>query len=325
VEKYTHTVKFDEAGLRLDVLICRILASSTSDISRSRVQKMIKKHKVTVNNITQKASYRLREDEVVNFSISEIKMVEKISAEPISLNIIHEDSAIIVINKPAGMTVHPGAGNESGTMVNALLNYTESLSDKYGNIRPGIVHRLDKTTSGVILVAKNNPSHSRLERQFKKTSVKKEYRAVIEGDIQPPVGRIRYAIARDRYNKIKMTIPHKGGREAETRYNLLERFVGYNYIQLFPIHGRTHQIRVHLSYYGHPVLGDTLYGKGGAKWKAQQRLEKAVHAIKGNALHALSIEFVHPETDETMKFHAPLPGKFEDLLDTLRTHFSNDS
>ncbi|MFC1854050.1 RluA family pseudouridine synthase, partial [candidate division CSSED10-310 bacterium] len=242
--------------------------------------------------------------------------------EPIPLAIVYEDSSLIVLCKQAGLCVHPAAGNDRGTLVNALLHHTRDLSGINGLLRPGIVHRLDKTTSGIMVVAKNDKAHRKLARQFQDRTIKKEYLAVVQGTMVPKAGRISYSIGRDKHNRKKMTVTPQGGREAETIFSIEERFTGFDVVRLFPVQGRTHQIRVHLAHYGHPVLGDEMYGRTSKIIESYPALKTAILNLSGNALHAHKISFDHPESGERVQFEAEIPPDFENLLTVLRTFFT---
>jgi len=220
----------------------------------------------------------------------------KLEAENIPLDIIYEDKDILVINKPRGLTVHPGAGNRSGTLVNALLHHCRDLSGIGGVERPGIVHRLDKDTSGILLVAKNDKAHQVLSAQFKDRTIQKTYLAIVKGNPKKDEGTIAEPIGRHPVNRKKMAVSHKG-REAVTHYKVLKRFKEYSLVELKPKTGRTHQLRVHLAHIGHSILGDPVYGKGNAQ-----------------LLHAYKIKFTHPRTEKELEFEAKLPDDMLKLI-----------
>lgn len=305
-------------GKRFDVFLSEKLEES--DISRSYIKTLIESGKILINTTKRKAGYRLREGDSIDGIIPVPEKLE-FAAEAIPLNIIFEDESLIIINKQAGISVHPSAHEKRGTLVNSLLHYTDQLSGINGVLRPGIVHRLDKTTSGILLVAKSDRAHVRLSRQFQHHLIQKEYLAFVQGNMKPAYGKISYAIGRSRSDRKKMAAVQSGGRDAETRYTVEESYNGYDCVRLFPLHGRTHQIRVHLSQYGHPVLGDELYGKGFSRDMLAGPLHDALQALTGNALHAFRITFIHPIDDRELSFEAPLPEDLLNLQNTLKTHF----
>ncbi|MBN2383669.1 RluA family pseudouridine synthase [bacterium] len=320
MRQLTFEVHSEDRGERLDLYLMSVLEDH--DLTRSFIQRLIKDQKIRVNGGSQKASYRLKDNDRLDIELPEPDRGPIVlKPEPIALNILYEDEAIIVLNKAMGMTVHPGAGCCEGTLVNALLHHTRLLSSINGPLRPGIVHRLDRTTSGVMVVARNDRDHVRLARQFQKKVAHKEYLAIIHDHIVPTVGTIDAPIGRDRHNRVKMAVVQNGGREAVTGYNLEERFAHFDLVRLTPLHGRTHQLRVHLASVGHPVLGDTLYGKNIAQRVATPELTALVENLKshnGNALHAQRLSFNHPETGAALTFEAALPEQFRLLMDLLR-------
>ncbi len=306
-------------GIRLDVLI----AQKNPDISRSQAHALIKKGLVTIDRSAVKPGYRVRSGDVAEF---ELPLAPKMELEPedIPLDIVFEDDSLLVINKPAGMTVHPGSGIHSGTMANALSAYSKRLSALGGPIRPGIVHRLDKDTSGLLMVAKDNLTHNSLSEQLQRRSIRREYIAVVwgkpgmdEGDIDAPIGR-------DRSDRKKMTVLGTGSREASTSFNVLERYDIASLLSLRLKTGRTHQIRVHMSYLGYPVLGDPRYG---GRTKALRSLPSSLRprgqfllgTISRQALHAATLGFVHPKNGKYMEFSSDIPEDMRNLLDRLRS------
>lgn len=292
-----------EQGKRLDVWLSHKLAQ----YSRSYLDKLIKDGKVTVNNKAAKGSYKVKDIDIVTVELPDI-MPSDVLPEQISLNIIFEDTDIVIINKPRGMVVHPGAGNYSGTLVNALLYYYGgNLSTVNGVTRPGIVHRIDKDTSGLLIIAKNDIAHKALSEQISKRSVVKKYIAIVIGTIKEDSAKIHIPIGRNRTKRVKMAVDATKGKEAVTHFCVLERFKGYTYIEASIETGRTHQIRVHMSHIGFPLLGDTVYGP-----KTQN------FGVKGQCLHASMLGFTHPTTGEYMEIKAPIPEYFEKLLDRLR-------
>lgn len=292
---------------RLDVFV-----SSYMSITRSSAQNLIDEGNVTVNGKVESKNYKLRSGDNVEIEESEPKILDVIP-ENIPLNIIYEDSDIIVINKPSGMVVHPAPGNESGTLVNALLYHCgDTLSGINGVIRPGIVHRIDKDTSGLLVVAKNDDAHVFLSSLLKDHGIKRTYHAIIIGHMKEQNGTVNAPIARHPIDRKKMAAV-SGGREAITHYEVIEEYTGYSYLKLNLETGRTHQIRVHMSYKGHPIIGDTTYGGG------KTTFEKANSALlDGQILHAKELSFPHPKTKEMMRFECDLPENFSILLDKLR-------
>lgn len=285
------------------------LAGKLTWLSRTYIQKLINNNLVLVNGSPVKTNYKLKIGNEVCVTIPEAQKLD-IVPEDIELDIMYEDDSILIVNKPKGMVVHPAAGNYSGTLVNALMSYCgENLSDINGIIRPGIVHRLDKDTSGILVIAKNNEAHRELSRSLKTHSIKRVYVALVKGIIKENTGRINLPIGRHPVNRKKMSVNTKNGREAITYFRVLERFNRATYVELTLKTGRTHQIRVHMSYIGHPVIGDEVYGGKDKDYG---------YVIKGQALHAKLLGFNHPVTGEYMEFEAELPQDFKELLDKLR-------
>ncbi|QOY92124.1 RluA family pseudouridine synthase [Paludibaculum fermentans] len=267
------------------------------EFSRARLQSWVEEGRVQVNGESRKASWKLRSGETVEVEPAELKPLRAF-AEDIPLEILYEDESLLAINKPAGLVVHAGAGNESGTLVNALLHHFESLSTLGGELRPGIVHRLDKGTSGVMLVARTDAAHRNLSAQFAGRKVKKVYLALVMGHVKRDAGRIDTAISRDPVNRTKMTARLEEGREAHTEYYVLERLPHHTLLRVLIGTGRTHQIRVHLSQLGHPVAGDPLYGAPAAPENRPW-------------LHAWRITFTSPATGEEVTIEAPVPAELE--------------
>ena len=288
---------------RLDVY----LSEKDLGLSRSWIQRLISSGKIRVNDSVVKPSYKIRTGDRIEVTISKPKPL-KIEPEKIPLNILYEDRDLIVINKPRGMVVHPGAGVSSGTLVNALLYHCNDLSGIGGVLRPGIVHRLDKDTSGVLVVAKNDFTHLTLSKQFKERSVNKRYIALVKGRVLKEEGKIKASIGRHPVKRKKMAAGVRRAREAITSYKVLERFKDFTLLEAAPETGRTHQIRVHLSHIGHPIVGDPKYG--GRRGLREE--------MKGQALHAQTLGFVHPRTKEYMEFNAPLPKDMEKVIGRLR-------
>jgi 23S rRNA pseudouridine1911/1915/1917 synthase len=298
----------DEGGTRLD----RFLADRIPGLSRSAVKSLIDHARVAVNGDVLKASYKVRPGDVVVAHVPALKTA-MLAAEAIPLSIVYEDEALLVIDKPAGMVVHPAPGHTSGTLLNAVLAYCPELKDS-DDSRPGIVHRLDRDTSGLILVAKDSKTQRLLQHQFKERQVRKAYLALLDGHLEPAWGRIEAPIGRDPHHRQRMTVL-RGGREAITEYHVLERYahqVGpaagdYTLAEAEPKTGRTHQIRVHLASIGHPVVGDEVYGR-----------RKSGLDVPRHFLHALRLGFKHPITRKRMELETPLPGDLAAVLDLLR-------
>jgi 23S rRNA pseudouridine1911/1915/1917 synthase len=307
----------EDAGKRLD----QFLAARIESTSRARVQEMIAEGKVLVNDALAKPSLKLRGGERINVLGEAQRAPLKAVAEEIPLDIVYEDDDLAVINKPAGMMVHAGAGatddaRNRGTLVNALLHHMASLSKVSGDLRPGIVHRLDKETSGLILVAKSDDAHRKLSAQFASREVKKKYVALVHGWVKKDSGTLAQSISRDPVRRMKMTARLAGGRAAVTHYRVVRRldtkFGKFTLLDVKIDTGRTHQIRVHVAAMGHPVVGDTMYGA-----PAQARGKSAVIVLKRNFLHAAELEFQHPRTSETLMLKSELPEVLREFLGKL--------
>lgn len=302
-------------GERLD----RFLAAHLPEVSRARVQQSIADGQVRVNGAKAKSSLRLREGDHVELQGRPQAPPLRAFAEEIPLEVVYEDEALAVVNKPAGMVVHAGAGtrSQSGTLVNALLHRFRSLSAIGGELRPGIVHRLDKGTSGLMVIAKNDVAHRRLAQQFSKREVKKAYVALVHGWVKQDRGTITSPIARDRIRRTRMTTRARHGREAVSHWRVLRRiqspFGKFSLLEVKIDTGRTHQIRVHLASAGHPVVGDGLYG---AAHELKDRAGRKL-ALGRNFLHSAAIEFKHPSTGTPLAFTRPLPRELEDFLSNL--------
>ncbi len=297
-----YRISEDQAGTRLDVLVSAL----DEGLTRSRVQKLIIEGGVVVNGNPSKSNYKVKQGDTVSVKIPEPEELE-VTAQKIPLDVVFEDADLLVINKPQGMVVHPAAGNRSGTLVNALLEHCDDLSGINGVIRPGIVHRIDKDTSGLLVVAKNDTAHLSLAGQIKEHSVARKYIALVHGNISEPRGVVDAPIGRDTKDRKKMAVITRNSKPAVTRYAVLERFGGYTLIECALETGRTHQIRVHMAYLGHPVVGDPVYGP-----------RKKPFRLNGQALHAFLLGFRHPRTGEWMQFEADLPPYFKELLEQLR-------
>lgn len=302
MEINTYVVQSNNANIRLD----KALSQLNSDLSRARIQKLIEEQKVLVNNKPQKASYKVQEDDTIKIEIEEAKEIE-LKEQDIPLDILYEDNDIIVVNKPKGLVVHPGNGNPDGTLVNAIMKICHSsLSGIGGEIRPGIIHRLDKDTSGVIIVAKNDLAHINISNQIKNREVKKTYIALVRGMVKENEATINMPIGRSKNDRKKMAV-RKDGKEAVTHFKVLQRFEeGYTLLEIRIDTGRTHQIRVHMSEIGYPVVGDYIYSNG-----------KNPFGVKGQCLHAAKIEFRHPTSNQAMHLEAPLPAYLKKIIDEL--------
>lgn len=292
-------------GDRIDkFLSCRL-----EEVSRSYIQKLIKEGHVSVNEKPVKANYKLGAGDEISVEIPEAKEPD-ILPEDIPLDILYEDQDILVVNKPKGMVVHPATGHYSGTLVNALMYHCkDSLSGINGVMRPGIVHRIDMDTTGSLLVCKNDEAHRILAEQLKEHTIRREYHAIVYGNIKEDTGTVDAPIGRHPTDRKKMSINHKNGKQAVTHYEVLERFGNFTYIRCRLETGRTHQIRVHMASLHHPLLGDEVYGPSS---------RPPFPGLKGQVLHAKILGIYHPATGEYMEFDAPLPQYFVDLLQKLR-------
>lgn len=294
------TVENTGSGSRID----KWLSEQECGVSRSMLQKLLKEMKVTVNGKPVTKSYQLKDDDLVSVEIPEPVALDVVP-ENIPLEIVYQDEHLLVVNKPKGMVVHPAAGNYNGTLVNALLYHCEGkLSSINGVIRPGIVHRIDKNTSGLLIVAKTDSAHSALAEQIKAHTFTREYQAVVCGRFKETTGVIDAPIGRHHTDRKKMCVTEKNSREARTEYTVLDEFNGYSYVNLKLFTGRTHQIRVHMAYIGHPVFGDDVYGK-------------ASKYCVGQCLHAKKIGFIHPADGKYYEFDSELPDYFKLVLSKL--------
>lgn len=298
-------------GKRVDVFLSDYLP----DHSRTQIKNYISNKNVLINNKSFKPSRILTGNEVINISIPPPEP-SQLFPQDLSIEVLYEDKDIIVVNKPANLTVHPGAGIKQGTLVNGLLFLCNDLSGIGGELRPGIVHRLDKETSGVIVAAKNDFSHRNLSDQFKSRVIYKKYICIVVGEIKNEEGMFNTSIERHKTNRIKMTSMSGNGRVAETKWNLIKRYKGFSYLEAEPKTGRTHQIRVHFADNGYPILHDKVYGNKGYKSDVQNRLKKL---ISRHALHAKELGFTHPRTNEYMKFEASIPKDMLDVIDFLES------
>lgn len=303
----TFEVEIEQEGERLDKYLSTLFSESNPAQSRSFFQKIIKEGHVQANGIPQKANYRLKAGDFIRVEIPDAVAIP-ILPENIPLDILYEDADLLIVNKPKGMVVHPSVGHYTGTLVNAIMYHCrESLSGINGEIRPGIVHRIDMDTTGSLIVCKNDESHVRIAEQIKEHSVNRRYRGIVCGIVKNDVGTIDAPIGRHPVERKKMAINETNGKHAITHYKVLERFGRYTYMEFQLETGRTHQIRVHMASIGHPLLGDTLYSNG-----------KSPYNLQGQTLHAMTIGFIHPRTEEYMEVTAPLPEYFEKILRDLR-------
>ncbi|MBU3111832.1 RluA family pseudouridine synthase [Clostridium lacusfryxellense] len=301
MESFDFKVDESSVGTRLDVFIAKEL----EDKSRSYIQGIIEGGNAIVNGKCRKSNFKLKLDDAINLTVPE-PVELNVKAEDIPLDIIYEDSDVIVINKPQDMVVHPAPGNYSGTLVNALLNHCTDLSGINGVLRPGIVHRIDKDTSGALVVAKNDNAHNSLAAQLKDHSMTRSYVALVEGIIKDNEGTIDEPMGRHPKDRIKMAIV-ESGKKAVTHFKVLERFESNTLVECNLETGRTHQIRVHMAKIGHPLVGDLIYG-----------FKKQRFNLKGQALHAKKLGFIHPSTNDYMEFTTPLPNYLEKLIVKLK-------
>ncbi len=289
--------------------IDKYLAENT-EYSRSTIEKMLDQHLILLNQKEAKPSTKVKENDEILIQ-KELEEEIDLTPEKISLDIVFEDENVILINKPSGMVVHPGSGNFHGTMVNALLYHTQNLSDYNGSFRPGIVHRIDKDTSGLILVAKNNLAHERLSADFKEKKIQRTYLALVKGVLPHHYITIDAPIGRDEKNRKRMAVTDKNSKSAVTHVEVLKRYAQYTFVKCQLETGRTHQIRVHLAHIGYPVFNDPVYGK-------------EVIPGFGQFLHSYEISFIEPITKEALSFKVPLPKEFQDFLDHLEKDFKDE-
>ncbi len=294
-------VNENDKGKRLDIYI----AENFNELSRTMIKKLIESNNILVNDKSEKVSYKVQANDNISIDVPEARET-KLKAQEIPLDIIYEDSDIIVVNKPKGMVVHPANGNPDGTLVNAILSICKnSLSGIGGELRPGIVHRLDKDTSGLIIVAKNDKAHINMSEQIKERKVKKTYIALVRGNVPEEEATINMPIGRSTKDRKKMAVT-KNGKQAITHFKVLKRYSKYTLLEIKIETGRTHQIRVHMAEIGYPVVGDAVYSNG-----------KNEFGIEGQMLHAYKLEFMHPITNKHMELTAPLPQYFEEILKKL--------
>ena len=319
-----NTIKFstteEDVGYRLDV----VLAKRITDLTRSNLKKIIESKNVTVDNsVVSSPSKKINLNELINVNFT-IENTNEIKPSNIKLNIVYEDKDLLVVNKPSGMVVHPGAGNYEKTLVNALIYKYKKLSNINGSLRPGIVHRIDKETSGLLVVAKNNFSHSELGKQFSEHTIKRKYLALVWGVIRPLEGRIETLIARNKKNRQLMAVSEVNGKNAITNYKTIKVFDIKDIPKISLIEceletGRTHQIRVHMSYKKTQLLGDKQYGKKNIKFKKIDKdFEDKLNRLNRQALHAKSLGFIHPHNKKFINFDSDLPQDYKKLLDLLQ-------
>lgn len=308
--KYRSTVSNipeEYIGRRTDFFLTDVL----SDYSRTQIQNYIKKNHILLHNEPFKPSRLIEGNEIFEINIP-VPEPTKLVPQKIDIEVIFEDKDIIAVNKPAGLTVHPGAGIKQGTLVNALLHMCKDLSGIGGELRPGIVHRLDKETSGVIVAAKNDYSHNKLSTQFKNREVKKKYVCIVHGNLSMSEGKFSSSIERDRKNRVRMTSTSGRGRTAVTCWKVIKNFNNYSYVEVEPKTGRTHQIRVHFSDNGHPILEDKVYGYKKNKNPYSNKLKKY---IKRHALHALELQINHPRSNQILVLRADIP---DDMMEVIK-------
>ena len=303
MEILNYHVSDGQSGIRID----RYLSEMNEELSRSYIQKLLKEQKITVNGSAVKANYKVQEGDEISVAVPDIKEPD-ILPEDIPLDILYEDEDVLIVNKPKGMVVHPSAGHTSGTLVNAIMFHCkDNLSGINGVLRPGIVHRIDKDTTGSVIVCKNDAAHQALAVQFADHTITRRYRAIVHGVLTDDEGIIDAPIGRDNADRKKMAVNQVNGKRAVTHYTVLERFERFTYIECRLETGRTHQIRVHMASIGHPLLGDSVYGPKKCPFPK----------LEGQTLHAMILGFVHPRTGEYIETSAPLPEYFQRLLDLL--------
>ncbi len=302
MEKLSFNINSEEEGQRID----KYLSIMIEGKSRSFIQGLIDEKKVKANSKVIKSNYKLKKGDFIEVEVPE-PVELNVSAEEMNLDIVYEDEDVLVVNKEKGIVVHPAPGNYTGTLVNGILHHCSDLSGINGVIRPGIVHRIDKDTSGILVIAKNDEAHNDLAVQFKEHSIKREYYALVEGKFSNVKGTVDKPISRDKKERIKMAI-NSDGKRAVTHYEVLEQYdKGVSLVKCTLETGRTHQIRVHMASIGHPLVGDLVYGYKRQKFN-----------IEGQALHAKTLGFIHPRTKEYMEFTSELPNYFKELLEKLR-------
>src|SRR6266446_453420 len=311
-QHFRFEVSAEDSGTRLD----KYLAAHLPELSRSQLQRLIQEGQVGIAHGLGTASYRVRGGDIITVDVPPPRPARP-GAEALALQIVYEDDALLVIDKPPGLVVHPAPGHASGTLVNALLFHCQTLSGVGGEERPGIVHRLDKDTSGLLLVAKHDRSHRHLSAQLQARQLQRRYVALVRGRLPALQGTIDAPIGRHPQHRQKMAVVARDGRAARTHYQVLDAWGPCSVVRLALDTGRTHQIRVHLAYIGHPVIGDPLYGPGPLRWPGYASLEQVLGAFPRQALHAEQIRFQHPDNEEWLAFTSPLPPDMATLLDRL--------
>lgn len=295
-------VSWEDEGVRID----KYLVDNLEDITRNRIQKLIDEKQIKVNDKDIKSNYKVKENDIIHIVIPEAVEIN-IQAENIPLDIVYEDEDLLVVNKPKGMVVHPAPGHYTGTLVNAIMYHCkDNLSGINGELRPGIVHRIDMDTTGLLVVCKNDYAHNFLAEQLKEHSITRKYHAIVYNSVKEDDGTVNAPLGRNPSDRKKMAIV-KDGREAITHYHVIDRFKNFSYIECQLETGRTHQIRVHMTSINHPLLGDELYGPKSSNYNLQ-----------GQTLHAKVLGFIHPRTKEYMEFEVPLPEYFEKLINILK-------
>ena len=310
-ERIVLKVSEEETGQRLDVF----LSAKVGKASRSTVRRWIDSGHVTVQGQAAKASHRVKRAEEIRVAPVPPEPLDLLP-EPIPLNIVHEDDDLVVVDKPAGLVVHPGAGNRQGTLANALLHHFEQISRSHG-VRPGIVHRLDKATSGLMVIAKDEQVHDFLAAQFKQRKVEKIYLALVYGRLKKKQGVVDVSLGRDPLARTKISTRSRRARQAVTRYQAIHCYSDFTYVQVIPRTGRTHQIRVHFQHLGHPLAGDDKYGKTAFGHLKNPDLRLAIRDLDRHFLHACRLSFLHPGTKQRVSFEAPLPGELAAFLAAL--------
>ncbi|NMA79912.1 MAG: RluA family pseudouridine synthase [Clostridiales bacterium] len=307
MNEMTFTVEFDDEGTRID----RWLSDKIPDISRSSIQKLIGEGMMSVNCVKVAKNYKIRHGDIIHVKMPEEEQSSPI-AQNIPLDILYEDDDLLVVNKAKGMVVHPGAGHRDNTLVNALLFHCKGkLSTLNGDIRPGIVHRIDKDTSGLLVVAKNNFTHEDLARQLKERTFKRQYETIVYGSLRKSADTINAPIGRHGTNRTKMCVTEHNSKNAITHFNIIEQYAGYAYVRVMLETGRTHQIRVHMDYIGHPIVGDEVYG-------VRKRNSKT-SSLRGQCLHSKMLGFTHPRSGDYIEIESELPEYFRQMLTKLRT------
>ena len=291
----------DETGKRLDAYL-----AENTELTRTRIQQLIKEENIKVNDKKTKSSYKIEMGDTIEVFIPEKKEIDLVP-QNISINILYEDNDIAVIDKKAGLVIHPSYGHESGTLVNAIMFHINDLSGINGEIRPGIVHRLDKDTSGLIIIAKNDKAHNKLSEMFKNKEINKTYLAIVKGSLGKDTGRLETQMGRDLKDRKKMSVLKIGGKTAITNYEVLDKNDKFSLVRVNIETGRTHQIRVHMKYLGYPILGDSVYGKESK-------------SVKRQMLHAYKLEFMHPVTGKEMIIKSEIPKDFSEVLERIKLH-----